>query len=159
MDPILDNHVRLREIKEADLPRLYEFNLDADSNRLAMTISRSADAFAAHWKKVLADSNVVAKAILVGNVLAGSISCFKLDGVSNVGYWLGKDFWGKGVASRALDLLLKEFQPRPLYARAATTNRASLRVLQKCGFVVQGVQWSPADHRYLECEETLLVLE
>lgn len=140
------------------MPRLCEFNLDPDSNRLAMTIPRGADAFAAHWKRVLADPHVVAKAILVENELAGSISCFQHEGIDNVGYWLGKDFWGKGVASKALELLLREFQPRPVYARAATTNRASLRVLQKCGFKVEGVQWSPADDRYLECEETLLVL-
>jgi RimJ/RimL family protein N-acetyltransferase len=141
MDPILVSHVQLREIEEDDLPRLWEFNLEPDSNRLAMTISRGADAFA------------------VGNVLAGSISCFKHDGLNNIGYWLGQDFWGKGVGSRALELLLKEIQPRPLYARVATTNRASLRVLQKCGFVVQSVHLSPADDRYLECEETLLVLK
>lgn len=159
MDPILISHVHLREIEEDDLPRLCEFNLEPDSNRLAMTISRGADAFAAHWKNVLTDPNVIAKAILVGSVLAGSISCFKHDGLNNIGYWLGQDFWGKGVGSRALELLLKEIQSRPLYARVATTNRASLRVLQKCGFVVQSVHLSPASDRYLECEETLLILK
>jgi RimJ/RimL family protein N-acetyltransferase len=159
MESIVVSHVRLRNIEQNDLPRLYEFNLDPDANRLAATIPRSAGAFEAHWENALADPNVVAKAISVGNVLAGCISCFKHDGLDNVGYWVAKDFWGNGIASRALELLLKEIQSRPLYARVATSNRASLRVLQKRGFVVQSVQVSPADDRYLECEEALLVLK
>ncbi len=159
MKPAVISHVRLRDIEQDDLPRMYEFNLDPDANRLAVTMPRSADAFAAHWEKVLADPHVVAKAISVSNALAGSISCFKQDGFDAVGYWMGKEFWGLGIASRALELLLKEVPIRPLHARVATTNRASLRVLQKCGFVVQCVQVSPADDRYLECEEDFLVLK
>ena len=46
----------------------------------------------------------------------------------------------------------------PLVASAATSNRASLRVLQKSGFVVERVRLSPASDRYPECEETVLVL-
>lgn len=71
MDPIAISHVRLRDIVPDDLPRMYEFNLDPDANRLAGTIPRSAAAFKANWENVLADSNVVAKAISVGDVLAG----------------------------------------------------------------------------------------
>ena len=159
METIINNPVRLRNVEQDDLPRLYEFNLEPDANCLAATIPRSADAFKARWENTLADPNVVAKAILVGNSLAGSIVCFKRDGLDEVGYWVGKDFWGNGIASRALELCLKEIQSRPLYARVATSNRASLRVLQKCGFVVERIHASPATDRYLECEEALLVLK
>jgi RimJ/RimL family protein N-acetyltransferase len=138
---------------------MYEFNLDPDANRLAMTIPRSASAFKSHWEKALADPNVVVKAISVADALAGYISCFKLEGFDAVGYWLSKDFWGQGIASRALELLLEEVHVRPLQARVATSNRASLRVLQKCGFMVQCVQTSPADDRFLKCEEAFLVLK
>ncbi len=158
MEPMIDTPVRLRNVERDDLPRLYEFNLDPDANQLAATIARRADVFHARWERTLADPNVVAKAILVGHSLAGSVVCFPQDGLDQVGYWLGKEFWGKGVASRALELLLKQVPSRPLYARVATSNRASLRVLQKCGFVVERVQVSPATERYLECEEALLVL-
>jgi RimJ/RimL family protein N-acetyltransferase len=151
--------VRLRDVTQSDLPRLYEFNLDPDANRLAATIPRSAEAFTAHWKKILADSNVVVRAISVGDQLVGNITCFPLDGLHFVGYWLGKEFWGQGLATRALELLLNEVTMRPLHAHVATSNQASLRVLQKCGFVVRSVQLSPADGRNLECEEALLVLE
>jgi len=159
MKPIVISQVRLRDIEQDDLPRMYEFNLDPDANRLAGTIPRCADAFRVHWENVLADPNVFVKAISVAVVLAGHISCFKLDGFDAVGYWVSKDFWGMGIASRALELLLKEVPVRPLHARVATSNRASLRVLQKCGFVVQSVQVSPADDRFLESEEAFLVLK
>ena len=159
MEPIVISHVRLRDIVQDDLPRMYEFNLDPDANRLAATMPRSAEAFEAHWENALADSNVVAKAISVGDLLAGHISCFKHDDFHSVGYWVGRDFWGQGIASRALELLLNQVTIRPLHARVATSNRASLRVLQKCGFVVRSVQVSPADDRNLECEEAFLILE
>jgi RimJ/RimL family protein N-acetyltransferase len=138
---------------------MYAFNLEPEANRLAATKARSAEAFATHWEKVLADRNILAKSIWAGDLAAGTISCFRRDGLPYVGYWLGKAFWGQGIASRALALLLEEVAIRPLYARAATSNGASLRVLEKCGFVVRRVQFSPADERNLECEEALLVLE
>lgn len=153
------NHaVSIRNVERDDLPRIYEFQIDPESNRIAVTIPRSPDGFGAHWENALRDPNVTAKAILVGDELVGCISCFKMDGLNSVGYWLGREFWARGIASRALELLLTEVSARPLYARVATSNVASLRVLQKCGFVVERVQLSPADDRYPECEEALLIL-
>jgi len=150
--------VQLRDIERNDLPRLYEYQLDPEANRLAATTPRSADAFDAHWVNALADSGVVAKAILLGNTVAGYVCSFKSDGLDLVGYWIGRDFWGQGVATRALELLLVQVRTRPLHARVAATNGASLRVLQKCGFTVTGYKQSPADDRYPECEEAILKL-
>jgi RimJ/RimL family protein N-acetyltransferase len=45
-----------------------------------------------------------------------------------------------------------------LIATVATSNAASLRVLQKSGFVIERVELSPASDRYPECEEAVLVL-
>jgi hypothetical protein len=45
-----------------------------------------------------------------------------------------------------------------LVATAATGNGASLRVLQKCGFIIEQVRLSPARERYPECEEAVFVL-
>ena len=77
---------------------------------------------------------------------------------AHVGYWIDRAYWGMGIASRALHLLLREVAKRPLVAAAATSNGASLRVLQKCGFVVERVRLSPASDRFPECEEAILVL-
>ena len=152
------NAIRLRDVTHDDLPRIYEMQLDLESNRLAVTIPRSAVAFDALWSKVLQDPNVTAKVILVGEVLVGHISCFKMDGLDSVGYWIDKAFWGKGIATQALQLLLKAVTSRPLYAQVATSNIASLRVLQKCGFVVEQVHVAPASDRYPECEVAVLLL-
>jgi RimJ/RimL family protein N-acetyltransferase len=150
--------IRLRNVGRDDLPRMYEMQLDPESNRLAVMIPRSAEEFDAHWAKVLRDPTVTAKAILLDEVLVGYVCCFRRDGRDNVGYWVSRDHWGKGIASRALKLVLLEVPTRPLCAHVATSNSASLRVLQKCGFVVERVQVSPASDRYPECEEAVLVL-
>ncbi len=97
-------------------------------------------------------------AILVGDVLAGSVSCFKSEGLDLVGYWSGREFWGQGVATRALELLLAHVSIRQLHARVAVANGASLRVLQKCGFTIVRYQKSPADDLFAECEEAVLEL-
>ena len=150
--------VRLRPVQPGDLPRMYEMQLDPESNRMAVTIPRTREAFDAHWAKVLANPEIVPRAILVGDALVGTISCFQRDGQDHVGYWIDRAHWGAGVASRALQLLLEEVTRRPLIASAATSNAASLRVLQKCGFVVERVSVEPADERHPASEVAVLVL-
>lgn len=152
------NRVRLRPVEPGDLPRLYDLQLDPDSNRMAVTIPRSREAFDSHWAKSLGDPANTVRAVLFDEAMVGTISCFPVDGQDHVGYWIDRAYWGRGVASRALSLLLQEVPARPLVATAATSNGASLRVLQKCGFVVEGVRHSPATDRYPACEEAVLVL-
>jgi RimJ/RimL family protein N-acetyltransferase len=158
MDPAISDLIRLRNVERDDLPRMYQMQLDPESNRMAVTIPRSAEAFEAHWSDTLRDSSITAKAILLGEALVGYVSCFGRDGRANVGYWVSREHWGKGIATRALRLLLLEVTSRPLYAPVVTGNGASPRVLLKCGFVVERVRVSPASDRYPECEETVLVL-
>jgi RimJ/RimL family protein N-acetyltransferase len=65
--------------------------------------------------------------------MVGSICCFPMDGEDHVGYWIDQAYWGRRIASRALQLLLQEVTSRPLTATAATD-------------------------RYPACEEAVLVL-
>ena len=153
-----EESVRLRPVQPGDLPRMYDLQLDPESNRMAVTIPRTREAFDSHWAKALDDPRNIVRVILVGEELVGTISCFPMDGQDHVGYWIDRASWGMGIASRALHLLLQEVTKRPLVATAATSNRASLRVLQKCGFAVEQVRLSPASERYPECEEAVLVL-
>ena len=126
---------------------------------MAVANPRNAASFNAHWAKALADPGVVARVILADDAVVGSISCFEMDGLKSVGYWIAKDHWGRGIATRALALLLEQVSIRPLHARAARTNVASIRVLERCGFAVTGYRHAPADDRFPACEEALLVLE
>jgi RimJ/RimL family protein N-acetyltransferase len=137
---------------------MYQMQLDPESNRMAVTIPRTAEAFHSHWAKALEDQGATARAVLLGEALVGYVCCFPSEGQDHVGYWIDRAHWGRGIASRALHLLLLEVTKRPLVATAAASNVASLRVLQKCGFVVAQVRLAPACDRYPECEEAVLVL-
>jgi RimJ/RimL family protein N-acetyltransferase len=68
--------------------------------------------------------------------VAGNVGSWAQDGKRLVGYWIGREFWGQGLATRALAELLTELPQRPLHAYVATTNAGSIRVLEKCGFVL-----------------------
>lgn len=151
--------VRLRTVDRGDLPALYEQQLDPESNAMAVSRPRDRAAFDAHWEKILGDPRIAARAIIADGDLAGQISVFQMDGVDAVGYWIARRWWGRGVATRALALLLAEVPTRPLHARAASANRASIRALEKCGFVEVGRRVSPEDDRFPACEETLFRLD
>jgi RimJ/RimL family protein N-acetyltransferase len=159
LDSAIGNSVRIRNLEQADRSQIFQMQLDPESNRLAATIPLSAEAFDSRWADRLRDPSITAKAILLDGVLVGNVVCFRRDSQANVGYWISREHWGKGIATQALRLLLLEVAIRPLHAYVATSNGASLRVLQKCGFVVDRVQMSPGSDRYLECEETVLVLK
>lgn len=151
-------HVLLRAVEPGDLPALFEQQLDPDGARMAVVHPRDRSAFDAHWTKIVADPRITARAILADGALAGQISCFRADEQDCVGYWIAKEHWGRGVATRALALLLDEVTTRPLHARAARTNAASIRVLLKNGFVLTGLRSAPANDRFPACEEALFLL-
>jgi len=121
---------------------------DPVGNALAGVKPRDRDAYLAHWEKVLADTAVVPRAILADGVLAGSIACFERDGEAFVGYWIRREYWGLGVTSRALGLLLEEVDRRPLHARVSAHNAASIRILERHGFVATGRTDEPETERY-----------
>ena len=92
----------------------------------------------AHWAKILADDTVTIKTILFNGQVAGNIVSFQQSGEREVGYWIGREYWGKGIATRALAMFLELVKQRPIYAHVDKHNIASRRVLEKCGFVVAG---------------------
>ena len=130
----MTNSVQLRDAKETDLPIFYEQQLDPEAIRMAAFPTRGKDAFMAHWSKIIVDHSVQIKTILFQGDVAGNIVCFEQLGEHEVGYWLGKEYWGKGIASTALAQFLEFIETRPLYAHVAKHNIASRRVLEKCGF-------------------------
>jgi len=150
--------IRLRDVTAVDLPALYRMQLDTESNLMAAVHPRERDYFDAHWDRVLRSPDTVAKVILVEDLVVGKVSCFSSSGTNMVGYWIDREYWGRGIATRAVAMLLEEVTARPLHARVATTNLGSIRVLEKCGFVISGYEHSPATERYLECEEAVLTL-
>lgn len=130
--------IQLRDVLESDLPIFFEHQLDPEATQMASFPSRNRESFMAHWTKTMADESMVMKTIIVNGNVAGNIVCFPQLGEREVGYWLGRQYWGQGIATRALEEFLKQIDTRPLYAHVAKHNTASRRVLEKCGFIVSG---------------------
>ena len=128
--------VELREVTEADLPTFYQHQRDELAYRMVGYEPKDWDAFIPHWTKNMANPDSVERAVVVDGQLAGNMVCFDQDGEREVGYWMGREFWGRGIATEALAQFLDEITERPLYAVAAVHNVGSIRVLQKCGFVL-----------------------
>jgi len=94
------------------------------------------DAFERRWSRLRADESLRTRAILVDNEVVGTIGSWGDPGEREVTYWIGRSYWGKGIATAALAAFLTVERTRPLHARVAYDNVASRRVLEKCGFRV-----------------------
>lgn len=132
----LAGRVELREVTEADLPTFYQHQRDEVAYRMVGYEPKDWDAFMAHWSKIMADPDLLQRSVVVDGELVGNLVCFDQGGGREVGYWIGREFWGRGIATEALALFLDEFTERPLYATVVAHNAGSIRVLEKCGFVV-----------------------
>jgi RimJ/RimL family protein N-acetyltransferase len=130
--------VRLRDVTEADLPLFFEHQRDPVATQMAAFPARERAPFMAHWASILADPALAKQTILVDGQPAGNIVSWEQDGQREVGYWLGRAYWGRGIATQALAAFLDQVTPRPLYAYVAKHNIGSRRVLEKCGFILTG---------------------
>ena len=129
-------HVELRETTDEDLPILFAHQADPLSSELATFPSRDWDAFVAHQTKVQADPQVVTRTIIADGEVVGGIASFPFEDVREVGYWIDRAHWGKGIATAALRAMLALDRTRPLSAWVAAHNSGSRRVLEKCGFAL-----------------------
>jgi len=154
----LTGDVLLRDVTTADLPTFFEHQLDPEATRMAAFPPRERDAFMAHWTKILADETIIKQTILYNGLMAGNIVSFEQSGKTEVGYWLGREYWGKGIATRALSIFLGQVRVRPLYAYVARHNLASVRVLEKCGFTILGQHTGIPVASGEQVEEIVLVL-
>lgn len=152
------NQILLRDVIESDLPILYEQQLDPDALAMAAFPSRDREAFMAHSARIMSDESIIFKAIIFDGQVAGSMVSWVMEGEREVGYWLGKEYWGKGIATQALAQYVAIVKTRPLYAHVARHNIGSRRVLEKCGFQVIGedAYMNPAG---AEVEEFILKLD
>ena len=155
--------VQLRDVTDADLPVFFEQQLDPDANQMAAFGAKDpADrtAFMAKWSKILRDESSIVMTILCDGTVAGHVLLWRdpaLEG-PEVSYWLGKRYWGRGMATAALSEFLRQIDRRPLFGRAAKDNIGSIRVLEKCGFVPVGRDSGFSDARGEDVEEVLYVL-
>lgn len=153
--------LQLREVAAGDLPVFFEHQRDPLGVHMAAFTAKDPDdrtAFDAHWRRLRDDPTILMRTIEVDGRPAGHVSSYVGDVGLEVTYWLGRDYWGQGIATAALQAFLQQETRRPLHARAAADNAASLRVLEKCGFVRTGRARGYANARRAEIDEFLLEL-
>ena len=152
-------NVTIREVKASDLETFYEHQLDPEAIRMAAFVGKDRKdkaVFDAHWEKILNSSQNTTRTIVADGQVAGHIACYPDGEHMEVTYWLGKEFWGRGLATQALNRMLRLVVARPIFARAAADNIGSIRVLQKCGFEIIGTDKGFANGRGEETEEYIL---
>lgn len=153
--------VQLRDVIDSDLPILFEYEQDPEANYMAGFTPENPndrEAFMAHWAKIRSNPALILQTILFDNQVVGYLASFEQLGNPSVAYWIGKPYWGKGIATAALTEFLKQLPTRPLYARVVKDNIGSRRVLEKCGFVITGEDRGFANARQAEVEEYILTL-
>jgi RimJ/RimL family protein N-acetyltransferase len=126
--------VRIRPVEDDDVELFWQFEQDEEASRRSAFPSRDRDRFMPHWAKIRADPANVLRTVLADDEVAGNVVSWAQDGKQWIGYWLGRDYWGRGVGSRAVRLFLDELTIRPMYADPVEGNTGSVRLLEKLGF-------------------------
>jgi RimJ/RimL family protein N-acetyltransferase len=151
----------LREVIDTDLTTFFIQQLDPEANYMAAFTAKDPAnrmAFDAQWKRIRSEPCILVRTILCEGEVAGSVLSYEDEGRPEVSYWLGREYWGRGIASWALAEFLRVVnRKRPMYARVAKDNLASRRVLEKCGFVMIAEARGFANARGMEIEELLLI--
>ncbi len=154
--------VALRTVEDSDLDALFDQMREPESVWMAaFTADDPGDrsAFDAHMAMVRSSPENVLRAVTCDGQFVGTISSFVADGQTEITYWIDRAAWGRGIATQALALLLELVPVRPIYARVASDNAGSMRVLRKSGFTIIGTEISFAPARQREIEETILRLD
>ena len=151
--------VRLREVEDQDVEVFFEHQADPEGIEMAAFPARDKDQFAAHWAKIRADDTTLQRTIVTDGAVAGYIGCWEQDGQHLVGYWIGREVWGRGVATAALGQFVVQLSTRPLHAHVAVHNVGSIRVLEKCGFRRDHAQEAEAPPSDDGIEELIFVLD
>jgi RimJ/RimL family protein N-acetyltransferase len=152
----------LREVEDSDLDVLFEHWTDREAIRMAAFTPSDQwvrPAFEARLARQRSDETMTVMTIELDGEVVGTIGSWSNDGQREVTYWIGRQHWGKGIATRALAEFLELERTRPLYGAAAKDNTGSIRVLEKCGFRVVGSGRAFAHGRGVEVDEVVLRLD
>lgn len=154
--------ITLRPTLLTDLEILFQFQTDKEAGYLAAFMPKDPndkEAYVSKYTKILQDPSVNNQTILLNQTIVGSIAKFIMEGDVELTYWIDKQYWGKGIASKALAMFLKLEPSRPVFGRVAFDNIASQKVLEKVGFLKIGVDKGFANARQKEIEEFIYKLD
>jgi len=142
--------ITLRDYTKSDIDRLvYLANNENVSRYLSYAFPYPYTKLDAVWwvetGSVAKDS--IAKVIEYRGKFVGGVGITNQKGwkehSAEIGYWIGEEYWGNGIASEALsvmiDLVFSDLKYKKLFAQVLEPNKASMRVLEKCGYGLEGV--------------------
>jgi RimJ/RimL family protein N-acetyltransferase len=154
--------VTLRATRAEDLDALFRFEQnEAAVHMAAFTRPDPYDraAFDAHWRRIMDDPRTDTRTVRADGVVVGSVGRWFEDDTAEITYWIDPAHWGEGIATRAVRLLLDSLRERPVRARVAADNAASIAVLEKLGFRQVGTARGYANARGTEIEERIYRLD
>lgn len=150
---------RLRPVTYEDLLVFYEHQCDPEAARLAGLSPRPRHEFDMYYAKALANPANVLRTIEVDNAPVGHFAAFPRGGRHEVGYWIARAYWGRGLLTRAFPEFLRDVPVRPLHALTAAQNTASIRALERAGFVRESEVADFGDERSLGMPGVVLRLD
>lgn len=146
--------VSLRAVQADDLPIFFAHQCDQEACRMTAFLPREREAFMSHWRtNILGNPAAVSRTVLCDGSVAGNVGAWTEadSGARFLCYWIGREFWGRGIATAAVARFLGSETTRPLTARVVRHNLGSIRVLEKVGFTRVGEdRFTPADGRPVE---------
>jgi RimJ/RimL family protein N-acetyltransferase len=154
-------HIELRDLDDEDLDAIYEMMRDRAAVEMAAFTAADPDdrgVFDTWIARQRAAPEVATYVVTENGGFAGTAALFSAEGDREVTYWIARHAWGRGVATEALRILVSREPERPLFARVAAHNTASIAVLTKVGFteVSRDVEFAPGVGR--DVEEIIMVL-
>lgn len=154
--------VVLKTVETKDLLSLFEHQTDVQANEMAAFGSKDFHdqaAFNSRWHKILENPEIVCRSVMADTLIAGYVAHFEQLNKPSISYWIGKSFWGRGVATESVRQFLRLVVVRPLYARVALSNLGSVKVLTKNGFRQMATENSYSEARGALVEEAIYSLE
>jgi len=151
----------LRPTVTADLDTLFQFQIDKEGGYLAAFMPKNPTdklSYINKYTKLLNDETVNHQTIILDKNIVGSVSKFIIEGDTEITYWIDRKYWGKGIATKALEIFLSLESSRPIFGRVAFDNFGSQKVLEKCGFIKIGTDKAFANARQMEVIEFIFKL-
>ncbi len=151
----------LKKTTETDLEQLFIFQTDEMGVQMAAFTAQNPndrEAYMKKWLDIVNNPTICFRTVFLDDTIVGSVIHFNMGKETHVSYWIDRAHWGKGIATKALELFLKETDKQPLYAMVAFDNLGSQKVLEKNGFIREGKASGFANARGQEIVEYIYKL-
>lgn len=154
----MPTNVELRPVLTEDVALFFEHHLEVRPLPVGASLDERQATFIAGWSQMLADKSVLARTIVSEGDVAGYVVCARQREQPTISSWLGRRFWGHGIATKAVKAFVDLVEERPVYARVAYDNLAALQVLRKTGFAIIGHDSFFSESHGYEIDEIICAL-